>query len=94
MSAIELVRSRAERGELSGEHVASTAELSPHPERAMINGPKRGGESSGRTQAISNAGTALPAQECMMRPNLDLENDRNENASRRDDHVMSWMSYD
>lgn len=95
---LEMAGSTAFHPELSGESTPGVPELSPDPERDAINTPKRVSVSSW-TDTNTNAGTACPAEESGMRPNLDLESDRSGIGSRDTHgsnlrHVMSWMDYD
>lgn len=82
-------------GELSGEP-KGISELSPDPERDVINIPRQPPVNS-QNGMTSNAGTSRP-EDPDMRPNLDL-NERNGTDNRGTQgsdrtHVMSFMNYD
>ena len=73
----------------------SPVELSPQPERSLINIPRHV-PSSSRVNSSSEGGLEKTADGPVMHPNLDLRGDVGEPGVRSTggSHIMSWMSYD
>ena len=70
-------------------------ELSPQPERSLINIPRQVPGSS-RVDSSSEGGLEQTADGPVMHPNLDLGEETGEPGVRSigGSHIMSWMSYD